>query len=260
MHVRQLNVKDIDINKISAEFKLVVIFKNSIIKMEIDKLDSPAWYSLSETHKDFAVEYEGIKFYHPDNCPFGGLINPSKTETGINSYASLINNFFVVGTQPNINDKVQLKSEIVCNQMILDRRIDVEINEHIIELQTEKHKADLLTLVNLVQPGYFKNKTTDLGSYYGIYKNNKLISVTGERMKMNAYTELSAIVTHPEHTGNGYAKQLTTYTSNKVFNENKIPYLHVINNNVSAVKLYEKLGFRTRKKISFWNLAAHQNS
>ena len=34
--------------------------------METNKLDNPTWYSLSETHKDFAVEYEGIKFYHPD--------------------------------------------------------------------------------------------------------------------------------------------------------------------------------------------------
>src|SRR5665213_2013748 len=174
--------------------------------METDKLDNPTWYSLSETHKDFAVDYKDIKFYHPDYCPFGGFINSDRTETGINSYASLTNNFFVVGNKPNINNKVRLNNELVCNQMVLDKRIDIEINEHIIELQTENHKADLFTLVNLVQPGYFKNKTSDLGSYYGIYKDNKLIAVTGERMKMNGYTELSAIVTYPEHTGKGYAK------------------------------------------------------
>jgi hypothetical protein len=34
--------------------------------MNFDKLDHPAWYSLSETHKDFVIEYNNIKFYDPD--------------------------------------------------------------------------------------------------------------------------------------------------------------------------------------------------
>lgn len=73
-------------------------------------------------------------------------------------------------------------------------------------------------------------------------------------MKMYGYTELSAIVTHPEHTVKGYAKQLIVHASNKIFNESKIPYLHVADTNFNAIKLYEKLGFLTRKKISFWKL------
>lgn len=225
----------------------------------MDKLDNPAWYSLSEIHKDFAIDYNSIKFYQPDYCPFGGFINAERTETGINVYASLVHNFFVVGEKPKFNNKVQLNNELVCNQMVLEKRIDIEINEPIIKLQTEDHKADLFALVNLVQPGYFRNRTSDLGSYYGIYKDHKLISVTGERMKMNAYTELSSIVTHPEHTRKGYAKQLIAFTSNKIFNENKIPYLHVASTNTGAIKLYEKLGFWTRRKISFWNLMPTEN-
>jgi len=227
--------------------------------MEINKLDNPTWYSLSETHKDFAIDYGDVKFYHPDYCPFGGLVNPGTTETGISSYATLTNNFFIVGIQPDINEKVRLNNELVCNQMVLDKQIDIEIDKHIIELQTEHQKADLFALVNLVQPGYFKNKTADLGGYYGIYKNNKLVAITGERMKMSKFTELSAIVTHPEHTGKGYARQLITYASNKVFNEGKIPYLHVADKNIRAISLYSKLGFLTRRKISFWNLLTNEN-
>ena len=126
--------------------------------METNKLDNPTWYSLSETHKDFAVEYDGIKFYHPDYCPFGGFINSEKTATGIEEYSSLTNNFFVVGNKPNSNDKVLLNNELVCNQMMVDKQINVEIKEDIIELQSSIHKVDLFNLVNLVQPGYFKNK------------------------------------------------------------------------------------------------------
>ncbi|MCL6220358.1 GNAT family N-acetyltransferase [Zunongwangia pacifica] len=73
-------------------------------------------------------------------------------------------------------------------------------------------------------------------------------------MKMNKYTEVSAVDTHPEYTGKGYAKQLIKHTTDEIFKENKIPYLHVAESNTGAIKLYKKLGFSTRRKISFWNL------
>ena len=225
--------------------------------MEINKLDNPAWYSLNETHKDFVVDYEKIKFYDPNYCPFGGALNDEETASGIAKYASLTDGFFVIGNRPDITDKVRVESELICNQMVLDNRIDMDIHEDITELQTEIHKNDLFKLVNLVQPGYFKNMTADLGNYYGIYKNHQLVAFVGERMKMESYTELSAIVTHPEHTGRGYAKQLIVHASNRIFNESKIPYLHVANTNFNAIRLYEKLGFLTRRKISFWKLHAH---
>jgi ribosomal protein S18 acetylase RimI-like enzyme len=172
---------------------------------------------------------------------------------GINEYSTLIENFYVVGEKPLISSALTLHKNLICNQMLLEKPIDIEINEQIIELNTEHQKTDLFELVNLVQPGYFNNKTSDLGKYYGIYKNEKLVAVTGERMKMNRFTEISAVVTHSEHTGKGYAKQLIKQTTNQIFKENKIPYLHVAESNIGAIKLYEKLGFTTRRKISFWN-------
>jgi predicted GNAT family acetyltransferase len=137
--------------------------------------------------------------------------------------------------------------------MMLNYKADADIKEDIIKLEaTDVHKLE--QLVNLVQPGYFRRKTSLLGDYFGIFKNKELIAVTGERMQMDNYIEVSAVVTHPEHTGKGYAKQLVAYTVNNIFNKNKTPYLHVAETNTGAIKLYEKLGFITRRKISFWNL------
>lgn len=227
--------------------------------MKFDKLDNPAWYSLTETHINFAIDYGDVKFYNPDYCPFGGTLNNDNTKSGIAGYSSLAESFFVIGNKPLIDHKVRIESELVCHQMILDKRIDLSITENIIELEKEDHQDDLFRLINLVQPGYFKTKTAELGSYYGIYKDNQLIAATGERMKMGGYTELSAIVTHPEHTGKGYAKQLIVHASNKIFDEYKIPYLHVGDANFNAIRLYEKLGFYTRRKISFWRLLSNKD-
>jgi predicted GNAT family acetyltransferase len=74
-------------------------------------------------------------------------------------------------------------------------------------------------------------------------------------MQMEDYIEVSAVITHPDHTGKGYAKQLVTHTVNAVFEQNKTPFLHVSESNVGAIKLYKKLGFQTRTKISIWNIA-----
>ena len=218
------------------------------------KLDNPVWHSLSDIHKEYAVDYKAIKFYNPAYCPFGGSIDTEKSISGITEYGNIIDSFFVVGEKPLLDDSVIIKKNLICNQMILEGEIDIELTEQIIPLESENQKNDLFDLVSLVQPGYFRKKTADLGRYFGIYKDNKLIAASGERMQMNEFTEISAIVTHPDHTRNGYAKQLIKHTTDQVFSGNKIPYLHVLESNIGAVGLYEKLGFTTRRKISFWKL------
>jgi ribosomal protein S18 acetylase RimI-like enzyme len=229
-------------------------------KMELQndkKLDNPVWHSLNEAHKEFALTYDGLKCYQPDLCPFGGYKNNYSIATQINEYAKIIDNFFIVGEKPEFSDDLILEKELVCLQMVIDRKIDLDIREEIIHLN-ESYSQDLFKLVNLVQAGYFKNKTILLGDYYGIFANGSLIAVAGERMKMNDFTEVTAIVTHPDHTGKGYAKQLIAHVVNKITNENKVPYLHVAETNYGAINLYNKSGFNIRRKISFWNFSKKQ--
>ncbi|MBW4359125.1 GNAT family N-acetyltransferase [Flavobacterium taihuense] len=217
------------------------------------KLDNPVWYSISETHKDFGIDYGTIKFYHPDYCPFGGFTAFDNMDDSISQYAKLVNNFFIIGQKPIVPNNLKLKNELICLQMIIYNKVEENFEDLIVKLE-EEHLDDLLGLVKMVYPEYFKKKTVSLGNYYGIYKNNQLVAVTGERMQMEGYTEVSAVITHPDHTGKGYAKQLVTYTVNAIFAQNKTPFLHVAESNVGAIKLYEKLGFQIREKISVWNI------
>ena len=224
---------------------------------EENKLDNPVWYSLTENHQEFAIDYGNTKFYHPDYGPFGGFIHLENTAIATKEYATLTDNFFTVGEKPEIVDELKITKELVCLQMIIKEKIQLPVETEIIKL-TQEHNEALCSLVNLVQPGYFKNKTILLGDYYGIFKDSKLIAITGERMKMNAFTEVSAIITHPDHTGKGHAKQLITYVVNAIFDQGKIPFLHVVESNTGAIGLYEKLGFTTRRKMSFWNISKNK--
>jgi len=196
------------------------------MKSNNHKLDNPVWNALNETHQSLSLNFGDIKFYKPVYCPFGALLSNKDSIKGISQYASLTNNFFIVGEKPLFEKSLSLHKQLICNQMILSNPVKVEITEQIIQLETARQKADLFDLVNFVQPGYFKSKTADLGKYFGIYKNNQLIAVTGERMKMDAFTEVSAVVTHPKHTRKGYAMQLIKYTTDQILNENKTPKIH----------------------------------
>ena len=221
------------------------------------KLDNPVWYSLSETHQHLAIEYNDAKFYKPDYCPFGGFAAAAKSTHAVEQYSSLADNFFIVGEKPLMPPQLSIKKDLVCLQMICDKKIQIAPTETILKLDKE-HSQSLYELVQRVQPGYFREKTYLLGDYYGIFVHDKLVAVTGERMQMNDLTEVSAVVTDPGYTGKGFAKQLLAHTVNHIFKQNKVPFLHVAETNLSAIHLYEKLGFKLRRKISFWNIVREQ--
>lgn len=105
--------------------------------MDEKKLDNPVWYSLSETHKNFAVDFGNIKFYQPDLCPFGGFIETENISNPISEYAKLTDNFFIVGQKPILPNNSKLKNELVCNQMVIYNKINLHSKEEIIELTDE---------------------------------------------------------------------------------------------------------------------------
>jgi ribosomal protein S18 acetylase RimI-like enzyme len=223
------------------------------------KLDNPVWHSLTEQHQAFGISYGSARFYHPDYCPFGGLRDDENGLGNWVEYAALSDNFFIVGARPSLPNGLSIKREVICLQMILEKKIEGKVSEAIIQLNND-HKDALFALVNEVQPGYFRKNTQQLGNYYGLFKGAKLVAVTGERMCLNGFVEVSAIVTHPDHTGRGYAKQLITHTVNEIRERNCTPFLHVVENNARAIGLYQQVGFTIRRSISFWNIVNENSS
>lgn len=216
------------------------------------KLDNPVWHSLQESQRVYAFKSTaGAQFYDPEYCSFGAFTDPEAIPSAMEDYAKSCSEFFVVGNKPGIPSSILLKNELCCRQMLLDLLPPMEEKEEIVLLESPAHKAALFTLVDLVQPGYFREKTADMGRYYGIFKNNVLIAASGERMQMHDFTEISAVVTHPEHTGKGYAQQLVAHTAQGIIAAGKQPFLHVAHYNERAIRIYHKLGFHIRTDIYF---------
>ncbi len=216
-------------------------------------LKNPVFFALNETHKKFKLSFNGVDFYDPEICPFGAFIDASKTEEALNSYAKISESFFLVSENdtPTFDTRhVILDRKIEGCQMVLDNLITIEITESIVPL-TEENIDEIYDLVWLVMPGYYRKRTFEMGDYYGIFKNGKLVSITGQRMQTDDFIELSAVVTHPDYTGRGLAKQLVYYVTKEILKANKKAILHTTKGN-AAINLYEKLGYKLTRDMNWW--------
>ena len=108
--------------------------------------------------------------------------------------------------------------------------------------------AEMIELTSLTKPGPFGRRTHELGNYVGIRRNSKLVAMSGQRLQVPGYSEVSAVCTHPEHTGKGYAAALMLEVMRRIRNRGETPFLHVRGDNTRAIALYERLGFRIRKR------------
>jgi ribosomal protein S18 acetylase RimI-like enzyme len=114
-----------------------------------------------------------------------------------------------------------------------------------------KDSPEMVELATLTKPGPFGIRTHELGTYLGIRREGKLVAMAGERLKIPGYTEVSAVCTRPGHTGNGYAQVLMSEVIRRICDRGETPLLHVREDNQCAIRVYEKLGFRSRVLMHF---------
>jgi GNAT superfamily N-acetyltransferase len=214
------------------------------------KLDNPAWYALAEAHACFALGHGAVKRYQPNIVAFAAFQQGKEISEQLDQLISINESFFIIGDVPLLNANYIIESILPSEQMVCTSEIKIE-GTAIIEKLTEADDDEITTLINLVQPGYYKPGTRLMGDYFGIRENEKLVSITGERMRMNGFTEISAVVTHPDCTGRKYAQQLVAYVANKNLAAGIIPFLHVAATNERAIKIYALLGFAKRRIIDF---------
>ncbi|NML68898.1 GNAT family N-acetyltransferase [Chryseobacterium sp. RP-3-3] len=217
-----------------------------------EKLDNPVYHSLNEYHEKFCFNFGNTKFYNPEVASFGAAAELSR-EKDITEYAKICDDFLIFGAQPDLGNLKTELSRLICDQYVLENSVQIDFTEDIVELKEENHE-ELMAFIMKFYPYYFKARTPELGRYFGIFKDHKLVAVTGERMQMNDMTEVSAVITDTDHLGKGLAKQLVAFVSGKIFEDGKTPFLHVAESNTGAKKLYKKLGFMHRGTINLWGV------
>lgn len=222
-------------------------------------LDNPVWRSLGSRHRSLAVRQGAVARYPAQVAPFLGVAAP-----GIDAGEALEalvaaagstppDHVYLLGITPAAPEGWNLGRLTVLAQMVCPARIDGVDGPPVIEL-ADADRADVLALTALVYPHYFRPRTMELGRYFGIHEDGRLVAIIGERMGMDDWQEISAVCTHPDYNGRGYARRLLAWLSNDNLERGRTPFLHVSADNQRAKRLYEQAGYRDRAGIGFWSL------
>jgi predicted GNAT family acetyltransferase len=110
--------------------------------------------------------------------------------------------------------------------------------------------AEMLALATLTRPGPFFARTHQLGTFVGVRVDGRLVAMAGERLKPPGYAEVSAVCTHPDFRGRGYAAGLMSLVTATILARGETPFLHAYDHNESAIRLYEALGWRRRRAVA----------
>ncbi len=216
-------------------------------------LDNPAWSALTTAQAAFALGTDNARRYKPGILPFVGFAKADKSAVAeLDPFIAPGETFYIIGEIPPLPVHWTLELELPCAQLIAppDIRSLPQPQETILTLG-EADKEEMFQLISSIQPGYYHPNTRQLGDYYGIRKQGRLIAMAGERMRLTGFSELSAVCTHPDYAGHGYAQQLIAWLCRRLVAAETTPFLHVALSNERALRLYIFLGFRHRREIAF---------
>jgi predicted GNAT family acetyltransferase len=218
-------------------------------------LDNVIWEALTTRQTEFAEGFGEARRFMPEVTLLAGLRNPDDE-----GYASLAGLVDAGDTAAVFLDEPFVARDgwmYVVGAPLLQMVCESGVSESASRIADRVHElggkdsAEMIELTTLTKPGPFGSRTHELGTYLGIRQNGKLVAMSGERLKVPGYTEVSAVCTHPDHLGKGYAQALMAEVMRGIRERGQTPFLHTRADNARAIRVYEKLGFQTRKQGHF---------
>lgn len=214
-------------------------------------LDNPVWHALNTGNQHLSNGNSNAKYFSREVSPFIGLKEPSVHNFSLLHTLLPYPGFFGFVSPAEIEIpapwKIHEKMDVL--QMVHDLTTSPGNNPEGLIRLTDEHIPEMLALTKLTNPGPFARRTIDFGNYRGIFRAGKLVAMAGQRMHPSPYHEVSAVCTHPDHHGNGFASRLIGNQIHHIISRGEIPFLHVKSDNAPAIRVYERLGFATRKAV-----------
>ena len=213
-------------------------------------LDNAVWHALTSMHAHLA-QGDGLARRYPLHlAPFAAV--REQTPEGFAALARALHPegmaaLFITPLEPPLPGWTHLRTFKVM-QMACEK-LEPTFEPEMVELQAQD-MPDMLELVRLTEPGPFKEHANELGRFYGVRDNGKLVAMAGERIRLTGFTEISAVCTHPEFQRRGLARGLMHRIAREILARDEMPFLHVAAGNTNAIRAYETLGFKQRQMFT----------
>lgn len=219
-------------------------------------LDNPIWNGLISGNKTLACGSGQARYLRRDVGIFAGLKTNSQND--LNELHALVPEKSLVALftpeEIGIPDNwLVLENKVILQMMYPSPQLPRPEARQGVPLQ-DKDIPAMLELTALTRPGPFLSRTIDLGQYEGIFEGDKLVAMAGQRLQPAPYTEISAVCTHPDHTGRGYGAMLVSSQISRILAASRTPFLHLNTDNTSAYTVYERLGFQLRRPMRVYVL------
>ena len=219
--------------------------------MDDEALDRPIWHAMTGPQAPLVTGDGAVRRFRPEFAPFADMDVVSAENLLL--LAQMLPNDGVAAlftvAPVEVPPGVDLVRATELLQMVSRQPGAAGDGIDMVRLDADDVPA-MLELVALTQPGPFAPRTIELGQYLGIKDNGRLVAMTGERLHPVGYTEVSAVCTHPDHRGRGYAKALVSRVARDVAARGEIPFLHVLPDNTAAIATYTSIGFAERRVIN----------
>jgi ribosomal protein S18 acetylase RimI-like enzyme len=226
--------------------------KEEEMPSEPHPLDAVIWRALTSVHESLAEGDERARRYPAAIAPFAATVD---TEPA--SFRSLL---ALVGGDDQIalftTEEVQPPSALsVLRRAPVDQMVLKDAGACSaqpgppIQALGVADVPEMLALASVTQPGPFGPRTIELGHYIGIRRQGALVAMAGERMRLDGFTEISAVCVEPAYRGHGFAAELVKSLASSIAARSEIPFLHVFSSNHAAIALYRKLGFTLRRRV-----------
>ena len=216
-------------------------------------LDAPVWHSLTGPHAHLALARGRARRYPAEVSPFAAV--GSLDADVLSDLAALIPQEDAVALfapeKPLPEAHWNLLMRIDGRQLVCQREVAPPAREP--SPLGRADVASMIALTKLTDPGPFGPRTIEMGRYVG-FKDaaGQLLAMGGERMHPAGYTEVSGICTAPEARGQGLAEAIVRSVASQIQKRGEIPFLHVrvgSPTEQTAVALYERVGFRERRRM-----------
>jgi ribosomal protein S18 acetylase RimI-like enzyme len=215
-------------------------------------LDNPIWSCLSGRHAHLALGQTLARRYPPVISPLAGV--PGAGLANIEALAALVDvgdDVAIFGPPaPTLPANWEALHALRVTQMTRTDPSLLPDGDADASLLGAADVPEMLALVQLTQPGPFRPRTIELGTYIGIRQDGRLVAMAGERMWVGNFRELSAVCTHPDAQGHGHLRALISQVTNRMLRAGETPFLHVESGNKRAIEVYLTLGFTRRAEFA----------